>query len=238
MLMRTGAGEETVIAGGGYRPSRQRGFALVLTVLVFCLPLVCIALLNWRTVTQEVRSAPHVAAFHVAEPAPPQDAPAPEEQEVVEQQLPVPAPQAAALPPPLIVLPQSAVAPVPASAPSVKVIAADTAELPTPPVVKKRPSGGGDGPDTWHARVLARLNAVKTYPASARARRQQGTVIVRFTVNRQGQVLTTGLAQSSGYALLDRAGLALPKRTSPLPPPPEDVLGNEIELTVPVEFYF
>ncbi|WP_226636485.1 energy transducer TonB [Novosphingobium profundi] len=238
MLMRAKAGEETVIAGGGYRPARQRGFALVLTLLVFCLPLVCIALLSWRTVTHEDRTAPQVSTFDVAEPVPPQDAPAPEEQEVAEPRPPVPVPQAAALPPPLIVLPRSAVASAPASAPPVKVVAADTTELPPPPVAKKRSSGGGDGPDTWHAQVLARLNAVKTYPASARARRQQGTVLIRFTVNRQGQVLKTTLAQSSGFGLLDRAGLALPKRTSPLPPPPEDVAGNEIELTVPVEFYF
>lgn len=237
MLMRTGAGEETGTTSDGYRPERQRGFALVLTVLVFCLPLVCIALLSWHTVAQRAPAAPHVAAFDVAEPVAPQDAPAPEEPQLAEKPLPAPLPQPVA-PPPRVVMLQNPVSPPPAPAQAAKVVEAAPATPPASPVQKRRPSGGSDGPDTWHARVLARLNAVKTYPASARARRQQGTVLMRFTVNRQGQVLSVALQKSSGFAPLDREALALPKRTSPLPAPPDDVVGNEIALSVPVEFYF
>lgn len=124
--------------------------------------------------------------------------------------------------------------PVPVTAPA----AQPDAPPPAPPVRAKRPSGGEQGSDTWHARVLGRLNSVKTYPASARSRRQQGTVMVRFTVDRRGRVLSVALERSSGFAPLDREALALPGRTSPLPPPPADVLGDRIELVVPVEFYF
>ncbi len=56
-------GREVAIVPAGYRPERQRGFALLLTVLMFCLPLVLIALLSWRTVVAHAPVAPHVAAF-------------------------------------------------------------------------------------------------------------------------------------------------------------------------------
>jgi protein TonB len=92
-------------------------------------------------------------------------------------------------------------------------------------------------PADWQSRVLGRLNAAKSYPSSARARRQQGVVLIRFTLDRSGAVLAVALAQSSGFALLDREALALPKRASPLPEPPEDMKGQRIELVVPVEFH-
>ncbi|HUD28457.1 MAG TPA: energy transducer TonB [Novosphingobium sp.] len=183
-------------------------------------------------------AAPRVAAFDVADRPETEDAPAPEEEEPEAERVssaaappspPVPAPTliGAGWPvPPIPVIPAVTSPPVPDARPA------------APPAPKKRPSGGDQGPDTWHARVLGRLNAVKTYPSSARARRQQGTVMVRFTVDRKGQVLHVALQKTSGFAPLDREALALPKRTSPLPPPPEDVAGETIELSVPVEFYF
>ncbi|PNU02208.1 energy transducer TonB [Novosphingobium guangzhouense] len=237
MLMRTGAGGETVIVVRGYRPERQRGFALALTALVFCLPPLCIALLSWHTVTQGAPAAPHVATFDVADPAPQHDEPVLQEQEVSEKSPPVPQAVPESTPRPLVAL-QSPVSPKPAPSQLPKVAAAVLPESAPPPAQKPRPGGRSEAPETWHARVLARLNASKIYPSSARARRQQGAVWVSFTVNRQGQVLSVTLKESSGFALLDREALALPKRTSPLPAPPDDVVGREIELTVPVEFYF
>ncbi len=240
MLMRTGAGLEDIVIGGGYRPEPRRGSALVLTALVFCLPLALIVLLGWGAAVISAPAAPHVAAFDVADQAQPQEAPVPEEQaEEAEAETPptaaeVPRPSPAPVPVPIVIAAGEPAPPVPVSAAP----AAPAASPPAAPPKAQRPSGGSEGPDTWHARVLGRLNAVKTYPASARARRQQGTVLVRFTVDRRGQVLGAALEKGCGFALLDREALALPRRTSPLPPPPDDVPGERIELVVPVEFYF
>lgn len=90
---------------------------------------------------------------------------------------------------------------------------------------------------TWQARLLAHLESRKRYPAEARARRLQGVAYVRFTLDRQGRVLTARLERSSGHAALDREALALLQRAQPLPAPPAETLGERIILTVPVEYF-
>ncbi|MFK4872523.1 energy transducer TonB [Novosphingobium sp. ZW T3_23] len=247
MSMRTGAGStaasKVAVISAGYSPEPKRGFALVLTVLVFCLPLVFISFLSWRTVAAQAPVAPHLATFDVTEPAPSKDEPLPEQAEPETEPEPDPTAvtQPSAVPPPPVVIGQTSLA---RAAPVTPAPIAPTQPSPAPPspppaqTVARKSPGSEQGPDTWHARVLGRLNAVKTYPGSARARRQQGTVMVRFSVDRKGQVLSVTLHKTSGFASLDREALALPKRTSPLPPPPAEVRGNSIELVVPVEFYF
>lgn len=68
-------------------------------------------------------------------------------------------------------------------------------------------------------------------------RRQQGVPYIRFVMDRDGHVLSSRLERSSGFDALDRAALELPKQAQPLPKPPEDRLGDKIELVVPVEFF-
>ena len=60
---------------------------------------------------------------------------------------------------------------------------------------------------------------------------------VRFTMDRQGRVLSAALERSSGHAALDREALALLERAQPLPAPPAETPGERITLTVPVEFF-
>lgn len=90
---------------------------------------------------------------------------------------------------------------------------------------------------TWEGLVLGALNKVKRYPRGARARRQQGMSWIRFVMDREGKVLSVQLERSSGASDLDREALALPKRASPLPKPPDDKAGDTLELVVPVEFF-
>jgi len=55
-------------------------------------------------------------------------------------------------------------------------------------------------------------NPPPTYPPDARARGEQGRVIVRVVVGADGLPQTVGLAVSSGYPLLDRAALRAVRR--------------------------
>ncbi|MBK5912370.1 hypothetical protein CCR85_12825, partial [Rhodothalassium salexigens] len=71
------------------------------------------------------------------------------------------------------------------------------------------------------ARVLARFSAAKRYPAAARLRGQEGTVAVRFTLDRTGAVLAAELAGASGRRTLDKAALAQVHRAAPYPAAPE-----------------
>lgn len=90
---------------------------------------------------------------------------------------------------------------------------------------------------TWQSRLLAHLERHKRYPAEARARRLQGVAHVRFTMDRQGRVLSAALEHSSGHAALDREALALLQRAQPLPAPSAETPGERITMTVPVDFF-
>lgn len=90
---------------------------------------------------------------------------------------------------------------------------------------------------TWEGRVLAHLEQRKRYPTEARARRLEGVAYVRFTMDRQGRVLSAELERSSGYPVLDREAVALLRRAQPLPTPPAEIVGAAISLSVPIEFF-
>jgi protein TonB len=86
--------------------------------------------------------------------------------------------------------------------------------------------------------VLKRLEGHKRYPRAARELRHEGVAHVRFSINRQGHVLSSRLEKSSGSAILDREALDLIRRTTPLPPPPTEVPGDPIEMLAPIHFSF
>lgn len=111
-------------------------------------------------------------------------------------------------------------------------------ERAAPPEVRPQPPAPpvGTGKSTWEGLVLAALNKAKRYPRYAQSQGQQGTPWIRFTMNREGKVLSVKLDRSASLRALDEEALALPKRAQPLPKPPQDVQGEVIELIVPIEF--
>lgn len=90
---------------------------------------------------------------------------------------------------------------------------------------------------TWQGRVLGHLERHKRYPRSAQARRQEGVAQVRFTIDREGRVLSVQLDRSSGHSALDEETVEMVRRASPLPAPPEEMGQDRIELVVPVQFF-
>lgn len=96
-------------------------------------------------------------------------------------------------------------------------------------------AGSGPALNAYTARIAALLERQKRYPRQAQRLRQEGTVRVRFTVERSGAVVSPRIERSSGHALLDQAALELLRRVSPLPPlPPE--LGARLDLVVPIAY--
>ena len=83
---------------------------------------------------------------------------------------------------------------------------------------------------------MARLAQNKRYPASARARGEQGVVMLSFTVDRSGHVVARSIAKSSGFTALDEEVLAMVKRAEPLPAFPPAMVQAEIHETVPIRF--
>ncbi|HYZ61144.1 MAG TPA: energy transducer TonB, partial [Acetobacteraceae bacterium] len=77
--------------------------------------------------------------------------------------------------------------------------------------------------------------AHRSYPEEARRRAEQGTVLIRFTVNRDGQVLAVSLVQGSGSPALDEAAQAI-LRGARLPPFTADMPEGQTTVTVPIRY--
>jgi protein TonB len=80
--------------------------------------------------------------------------------------------------------------------------------------------------------IAKKLQRSKVNPRST----QTGTVLLRFTVDQQGEILSRAVLQSSGSKLLDDAALASLERAAPFPPLPGSVAGGPLELQVPFRF--
>jgi len=100
-------------------------------------------------------------------------------------------------------------------------------------------AGGGLPGDTrdYAATLLAWLEKHREYPRRARMRRQEGTVLLFFVIDRQGKVLEHRIEKSSGFSILDEEVLEMLERAQPLPGMPGHLDQDRLELVVPVQFY-
>lgn len=64
----------------------------------------------------------------------------------------------------------------------------------------------------------------------------QGTVVVKFTVNREGAVTQREIVTTSGSASLDEAALLAIEKAAPFPKFPEEFSRQEIVLSIPFRF--
>jgi periplasmic protein TonB len=89
---------------------------------------------------------------------------------------------------------------------------------------------------TWKRLVVGVLERHKRYPEAAQARNQHGTVELAFSLDRQGRVTASRIEKSSGSSALDEATLDLVRRAQPFPPPPPEMAGAEVNLSVPIRY--
>lgn len=85
--------------------------------------------------------------------------------------------------------------------------------------------------------VSSQLERNKVYPHVARIRKEQGTALLRFVVDRNGRVLTHQIDQSSGHGDLDHEVEEMLNRAQPLPVMPPEMTQAQIEIVVPIKFY-
>jgi periplasmic protein TonB len=88
--------------------------------------------------------------------------------------------------------------------------------------------------NAYNALVFGHLQRFKRYPAAAHG--ASGTTILRFELNRAGQVIASEVSKSSGNAVLDREALELLHRASPFPPFPAEKPGADDSYLAPVAF--
>jgi periplasmic protein TonB len=89
---------------------------------------------------------------------------------------------------------------------------------------------------SWQTLLVKHLQQFKNYPSTARARSEQGVVVLAFTMDRNGHVLSRRIVTSSGHADLDDEVLALVERAQPLPAFPASMTQANLALTVPIRF--
>ncbi|MDE2228921.1 MAG: energy transducer TonB [Alphaproteobacteria bacterium] len=98
------------------------------------------------------------------------------------------------------------------------------------------PGRGTGTADDYLDRVRRHLERYKRYPDDALKKKQEGTVIVAFTLAHDGTVTGAWITRSSGNPLLDQAALAMLHDGSPVPPVPQRYWGRTAPITMPVDF--
>jgi protein TonB len=89
---------------------------------------------------------------------------------------------------------------------------------------------------SWQSLLLKRLQEFKNYPLGARERNEQGVVLLAFSIDRNGHVVSRRIVRGSGYADLDAEVLALIERAQPMPAFPPSMTEAELNLAVPIRF--
>jgi protein TonB len=87
----------------------------------------------------------------------------------------------------------------------------------------------------WQSALAAWLEAHKNYPAEARRRGDEGRATVRFTVERDGQVVAVQLVSGTGSTILDDAVQRM-LRGARLPAFPAGMDQAEVTVTVQLRY--
>ena len=74
------------------------------------------------------------------------------------------------------------------------------------------------------------------YPKSARRKGQEGSLVLKVVISRNGKVTDISVAQESGFLALDNAAITAVKKASPYPQMPEDIRGDSFSFSVPIAF--
>jgi periplasmic protein TonB len=108
---------------------------------------------------------------------------------------------------------------------------------PPAPVTAQKVKGGAPAVEpSWQTGLMRQLQRFKRYPASARSRKEEGVVLLSFSLDRSGHVLAHSIARSSGHPDLDDEVMAMIMRAEPLPAFPVSMPQDRIDLTVPIRF--
>jgi protein TonB len=89
---------------------------------------------------------------------------------------------------------------------------------------------------SWQSLLQKRLQQFKNYPSGARERGEQGVVMLSFSIDRTGHILSRRIVKGSGFADLDAEVMALVERAQPLPAFPPSMTEEQIDLTLPMRF--
>jgi TonB family protein len=87
---------------------------------------------------------------------------------------------------------------------------------------------------TWQKELIAHFNKYRRYPSDQPDRHVE--IVVAFTLDRTGHVLSAEVEKSSGIPAFDAAAVAMVHRSDPVPAPPPAVADDTLTFSVPVNF--
>jgi periplasmic protein TonB len=83
-------------------------------------------------------------------------------------------------------------------------------------------------------RVARHTAPYRHYPRAALDNKQEGRVVTRVTISRDGGLIDARIDRSSGWPAIDAAELATIRKSAPLPPVPNDMPGDPVILILPI----
>lgn len=86
--------------------------------------------------------------------------------------------------------------------------------------------------------VMRRVAQFPYVPKNTNTIREEGTVLTRVTIARDGRLLDVAMVRSSGLPSLDTGVMDTIRRASPYPPLPGDISGNSHTFLLPVSFKY
>jgi periplasmic protein TonB len=87
---------------------------------------------------------------------------------------------------------------------------------------------------TWQKQLIAHLDRHKRYPSERS--QKSAEIVVSFSLDRTGRVLSTSIVKGSGDPAFDEAALSMVRRSDPMPQPPPAVADEGLNFTLPVIF--
>jgi|GEM_PF-1773360 len=99
-----------------------------------------------------------------------------------------------------------------------------------------RGTGSGTVRDAYLTMIRSKIEQHKIYPRRASLRQIQGTVVIHFIITLEGIIKGVDVVQSSGFTVLDQAGLKAVKDASPFPKPPVEFFQTAVSIEVPIVF--
>jgi protein TonB len=85
--------------------------------------------------------------------------------------------------------------------------------------------------------LVARHTArYRFYPRLALDNKQEGRVVTRVTIARDGRLIDVRIDKSSGWPAIDAAELETMRKSAPFPPVPSDMPGDPLILILPIHY--
>ena len=186
---------------------------------------------------------PPVTARDIPKPPPvPRPAPpAPPQQQAARPAPPPPTPAPAPRPPPPAPPPQQQVRPSPLAPQAPAPRGSDSRAAAQPSPVFRNPAdqyGQKRAQEQYLWQVMRRIAQFPYVPKNTGIIREEGTVLTRVTISRQGQLLSVVMEKSSGLPSLDAGVMDTIRRASPYPPLPADIPGDRHTFQLPVSFRY